>query len=63
MRQLIEALKRDGIGGNAIESINITISGGVVHGVVGAKDVRIGNLSFELCGQSAKGLMQLGSGA
>jgi hypothetical protein len=46
VRKLNEALKREGIGASTIKGIEVTISGGVAQGIMGATDVRIENLSF-----------------
>ncbi len=45
-RKLAEALKAEGIGTSAIKGIEITVSGGVAQGIMGATNVRIENLSF-----------------
>jgi hypothetical protein len=46
VQKLVEAMKQEGIGGKAIEGINISISGGTVQGIVGAQDVKIDTMSF-----------------
>jgi hypothetical protein len=44
--KLIDELKQEGIGGEAVARIAINISGGTVQGVVGAENVSIGSMSF-----------------
>jgi hypothetical protein len=46
VRKLAEALKQEGIGASAIKGVEISISGGVAQGIIGATDVRIENLTF-----------------
>jgi hypothetical protein len=46
VQKLVEALKQEGVGGKAVESIKISISGGTVQGVVGAQNVNVGSMSF-----------------
>jgi hypothetical protein len=43
---LVAELKEAKIGGGAIAGISVTISGGVVQGVLGAKKVSVGTMSF-----------------
>jgi hypothetical protein len=47
LAKLVDELKKEGIGGEAVAKIVINISGGNVQGVVGAKDVSIGSMTFE----------------
>lgn len=44
--QLVEQLKTHSIGGEAVARIQFNMSGGVVQGVAGAENVRIGSMSF-----------------
>ena len=44
--RLVEVLKTEGIGGQAVAGIKIHISGGTVQGVVGAQRVEVGAMSF-----------------
>ncbi len=46
VQKLVEALKQEGVGGKAVESIKITITGGTVQGIVGAHDVKIDRMNF-----------------
>jgi hypothetical protein len=48
LSKLVDVLKRENLGGNAIAKMNITITGGVVQGVVGAESVNVGSLSIGL---------------
>lgn len=43
---LVAELKEARVGGKAIADISVTISGGVVQGVVGAEKVTVGTMSF-----------------
>jgi prophage DNA circulation protein len=46
LRKLIEQMKSNGVGGEAVAKIQFNMSGGVVQGVAGAATVTIGSLSF-----------------
>ena len=46
LAELLAALKREGLGGKAIATITINISGGTVQGIVGAENVSVGSQSF-----------------
>jgi hypothetical protein len=46
LRQLVEQMKTDGVGGEAVARIQFTMSGGVVQGVAGAENVNIGSMNF-----------------
>jgi hypothetical protein len=46
LHQLVEQMKAHGIGGEAVARIQFNMSGGVVQGVAGAENVRIGSMSF-----------------
>jgi disulfide oxidoreductase YuzD len=46
LHQLVEQMKSDGIGGGAVARIQFNMSGGVVQGVAGAENVRIGSMTF-----------------
>jgi hypothetical protein len=46
LRKLIEQMKSNGVGGEAVAKIQFNMSGGVVQGVAGAETVTIGSLSF-----------------
>jgi hypothetical protein len=46
LHKLIEQMKTHGIGGEAVARIQFNMSGGVVQGVAGAKNVHIGNMTF-----------------
>jgi len=47
LAELVKSLKEAKIGGEAVASINVTISGGTVMGVVGAQRVTVGSMTFE----------------
>jgi hypothetical protein len=46
LHQLVEQMKREGTGGEAVARIQFTMTGGVVQGVAGAENVQIGSMSF-----------------
>jgi hypothetical protein len=46
LAKLVSQLKEANIGGEAVGSINVHISGGVVQGVVGAREVTVGSMNF-----------------
>jgi hypothetical protein len=46
LHRLVEEMKTQGIGGQAVAKIQFNISGGVVQGVTGAENVEIGSMSF-----------------
>jgi hypothetical protein len=46
LAKLVSELKDAKIGGEAVASINIHISGGTVQGVVGAREVTVGSMNF-----------------
>ena len=46
LRQLVEQMKKHGIGGEAVARIQFNMSGGVVQGVAGAENVQIGSINF-----------------
>ena len=46
LSKLVDELKKQGIGGEAVARIAINITGGTVQGVVGAGNVSIGSMSF-----------------
>jgi hypothetical protein len=46
LHQLVEQLKMEGIGGEAVARIRFKMSGGVVQGVAGAENVHIGSMTF-----------------
>ena len=46
LRELVEQLKANGIGGEAVARIQFNMSGGVVQGVAGAENVQIGTMTF-----------------
>ena len=46
LRELVEQLKANGIGGEAVARIQFNMSGGVVQGVAGAENVHIGNMNI-----------------
>ena len=46
LRELVEQLKANGIGGEAVARIQFNMSGGVVQGVAGAESVHIGSMNF-----------------
>jgi hypothetical protein len=43
---LVEQLKTEGLGGNAVPSITLNISGGTQTGVIGAQTVSAGRITF-----------------
>ena len=46
LHQLVEQMKTRGVGGEAVAKIQFNMSGGVVQGVAGAENVRIGSMTF-----------------
>jgi hypothetical protein len=46
LHKLIEQMKTDGVGGEAVARIEFKMSGGVVQGVAGAENVQIGSMTF-----------------
>ena len=46
LHKLIEQMKSEGLGGEAVARVQFTMSGGVVQGVAGAENVRIGSMTF-----------------
>ena len=46
LRELVEQLKANGIGGEAVARIQFNMSGGVVQGVSAAENVHIRNMTF-----------------
>jgi hypothetical protein len=46
LRQLVEQMKSHNVGGEAVARIQFNMSGGVVQGVAGAENVRIGSMTF-----------------
>jgi hypothetical protein len=46
LRKLVEQMKTDSVGGEAVAKIQFTMSGGVVQGVAGAENVNIGSMTF-----------------
>src|SRR5882672_12499350 len=46
LHQLVEQMKTEGIGGEAVAKIQFNMSGGVVQGVAGAENVQIGSMTF-----------------
>ena len=46
LHELVEQLKANGIGGEAVARIQFNMSGGVVQGVAGAENVHIGNMNI-----------------
>jgi hypothetical protein len=46
LRQLVEQMKIHGIGGEAVARIQFNMSGGVVQGIAGAQNVKIGSMTF-----------------
>lgn len=46
LHQLVEQMKTHGIGGGAVARVQFNMSGGVVQGVAGAENVRIGSMTF-----------------
>ena len=46
LHELVEQLKANGIGGEAVARIQFSMSGGVVQGVAGAENVQIGSMTF-----------------
>ena len=46
LHRLVEELKSQGIGGNAVAKIEFNISGGVVQGIAAAENVTIGSITF-----------------
>jgi hypothetical protein len=47
LAKLVDALKNEGIGGEAVAQIAVNITAGNVQGVVGAQTVSIGSMTFE----------------
>ena len=46
LQKLVQQLKTEGIGGEAVARIQFNMSGGVVQGVAGAENVHIGTMIF-----------------
>jgi len=46
LHQLVEQMKTQGIGGEAVAGIRFNMTGGVVQGVAGAATVHIGSMTF-----------------
>src|SRR6516225_278335 len=46
LHELVEQLKANGIGGEAVARIQFNMSGGVVQGVAGAENGHIGNMNI-----------------
>ena len=46
LQKLIEQMKSNGVGGEAVAKIQFNMSGGVVQGVAGAENVQIGSMTF-----------------
>jgi hypothetical protein len=46
LHDLVERMKTEGIGGEAVARIQFNMSGGVVQGVAGAENVQIGTMTF-----------------
>jgi hypothetical protein len=46
LHKLVEQLKTNGIGGEAVARIRFNMCGGVVQGVAGAENVHIGTMTF-----------------
>jgi hypothetical protein len=46
LAKLVAELKEAKIGGDAVASINIHVSGGTVQGVVGAREVTVASMNF-----------------
>ncbi len=46
LHHLLEQMKTHGIGAEAVHRIQFNMSGGVVQGVAGAENVKIGSISF-----------------
>jgi Het-E N-terminal domain len=44
--KLVEQMKTNSIGGDAVAKIQFNMSGGVVQGVAGAENVQIGSMTF-----------------
>ena len=45
LHKLIEQMKIDGVGGEVVARIQFNMSGGVVQGIAGAKNVHIGSMT------------------
>jgi hypothetical protein len=46
LHRLVEQMKTDGLGGEAVAKIQFNMSGGVVQGVAAAESVQIGSMTF-----------------
>jgi hypothetical protein len=46
LRQLVEAMKENNIGGEAVSRIQFNMSGGVVQGIAGSENVQVGSMTF-----------------
>jgi hypothetical protein len=46
LKALVEQMKAQGIGGEAVARIQFNMTGGVVQGVAGAENVQIGTVTF-----------------
>jgi hypothetical protein len=46
LQRLLEQMKSHNVGGEAVAKIQFNMSGGVVQGVAGSQDVKIGSMTF-----------------
>jgi hypothetical protein len=46
LHELVEQMKTNGVGGEAVARIQFNMSGGLVQGVAGAENVQIGTMTF-----------------
>jgi hypothetical protein len=46
LHALVEQMKTDGVGGEAVARIRFNMSGGVIQGVAAAENVQIGSMTF-----------------
>jgi hypothetical protein len=46
LHKLVEQMKTDGVGGEAVAKIRFNMSGGVMQGVAAAENVQIGSMNF-----------------
>lgn len=46
LKTLVDLMKNQGVGGEAVARIQVTMSGGVIQGVAGAETVTIGSMNF-----------------
>jgi hypothetical protein len=46
LRKLIDEMKKNNLGGDAVAGIQFNVTGGVVQGIAGSQNVHVGTMSF-----------------